>query len=44
MALEILTASQRYYANIETKCYEYIPDDSANMSKVLADRHTRFKC
>lgn len=45
MALDILTTSQRgtYYANIETKCCVYIPNDSANVSEVLADMPTQIK-
>lgn len=44
MALDIHTVSQKgSYANIETKCCVYIPEDSANVSKVLADIHTQIK-
>jgi len=43
MVLDILTVAQEEtYANIETKYFVYIPDNS-NISKVLADMHIEIK-
>lgn len=44
MAFDILTAAQEEtYANIETKVYACILDDSSNVCKGLASMHTQIK-
>nr|AEX32767.1 envelope protein syncytin-Car1 [Mephitis mephitis] len=44
MALDIITAAQGgTCAIIKTECCVYIPDNSANVSKLLSDMHTQIK-
>ena len=42
MALDIITASQGdTYAIIQTECYVFIPDESANVSSLLSHLRTQ---